>query len=344
MSIPSWGRETLVPERAKPRPAARVDVVRGDVVESRHTAVVAVVDAQGRIERAWGDVGLVTYMRSAAKPFQAVPLVTTGAADAFGVTEEELALVAGSHNGEDVHAETAGRLLERAGLSEPDLRCGRHPPFHKPTAKALGDDYTAIRHNCSGKHAGMLAASVHMGWDPRTYLEPMHPVQQDILNVVGWAAGLDPAEVRIGIDGCGVPSFALPVSACARAFATLATAEEKDGGHGRALARVRRAMQAHPEMVAGDDRLDTKVIRASGGRVLVKAGAEACYGAALVETSLGVAVKVVDGSTRAVAPVLGAVLERLGVLKENVTLDDEFNPTLRNHAGRVVGRIEARLP
>lgn len=327
-------------------PAARVDVVRGGVVESRHRAVVSVARPDGSSAHAWGETGLVTYLRSAAKPFQAMPLIASGAADAFGVPPHEVALAAGSHNGEATHVEAARRLLARIGLGEDALQCGRHPPFHKPTAKELGDAYTAIHHNCSGKHAGMLAACVHRGWSTKDYLDPDHPVQQEILDNIAWASGLDPAEVRVGVDGCGVPTFAVSVGGAARAFGVLASAPSEGDAREVALARVRDAMRAHPAMVAGEDRLDTKIMRAAGGRVVVKAGAEACYGAALLEPRLGVAIKVVDGASRAVGPILGAVLQRTRVLPAEAfrTLKDELEPTIRNHAGRDVGRIRPHLP
>ncbi len=328
-----------------PRPAAHVDVLRGDVVESRHDVVVAVARPDGTLTARWGDAGLVTFLRSAAKPFQAMPLVTSGAADAFAVSDAQLALVAGSHNGQDVHVDAARRLLEAAGLDESALACGHHPPFHKPTAKTLGDDHTPLHHNCSGKHAGMLAASVFKGWHTDGYLDVGHPVQQEILGHVAWACGLDPADVRMGVDGCGVPTFATSVGAAARAFAVLAAADGEDA-RASALARIRRAMQAHPEMVAGDDRLDTKLMRATDGRLVVKAGAEACYGAALVDVGLGVAVKVADGASRAVGPALGAVLQRLGALPADLPslVKEDLAPVIRNHAGRDVGRIRAHLP
>lgn len=325
---------------------AAVEVVRGDVVESRHAVVVAVADSDGTRIHGWGDTDVVTYLRSAAKPFQAMPLITSGAADALDVPASELALAAGSHNGQPVHVEAARRLLARSGLDAAALQCGRHPPFHKPTAAELGDGHTPLHHNCSGKHAGMLAACVHNGWSTDDYLDKEHPVQQEILGHVAWATGLQRRDVLVGVDGCGVPTFAVPVHAAARSFALLAAASADGDAETAALARVRQAMCHHPEMVAGDDRLDTKVMRASDGRIVVKAGAEACYGAGLREAGHGIAVKVLDGASRAVAPVLGAVFDRLEALSPEAAarLDDDFRPTIESHAGRAVGRIRARLP
>ncbi|MBI2077801.1 MAG: asparaginase [Euryarchaeota archaeon] len=319
-----------------------VRFVRGETVESVHRVSVAVADARGRLAGSFGDPRLVTFLRSSAKPMQLVPLVESGAADRFAFTPKELAIIAGSHGGEPDHIETVRGILAKIGLGEDSLQCGRHAPYHKESAERVGNGFTSLHHNCSGKHSGMLALAVHMGWDPRSYLAAEGPVQQAILKVVAKECGLAPDRIPIGLDGCGVSSFGVPLKAGARAFARLANPETIQGRRGVALRRIRDAMLAHPEMVAGTDRLDTDLMRRLAGRIVVKAGAEACYGAALVGRGLGVCLKVEDGGSRAVGPALVRVLEELGAISapEKNSLRRHWGEPLQNVAGRVVGRVE----
>lgn len=319
-----------------------VRFVRGETVESVHRVSLAVADAKGRLAATFGNPRLVTFLRSAAKPMQLLPLVESGAADRFGFTPKELAIMAGSHSGEAEHVATVAGILGKIGLREDALQCGRHAPYNKEAAEKVGEGFTALHHNCSGKHSGMLALATHLGADPRTYLALDQPVQQAILNAVAKECGLAPGAIPLGVDGCGVPSFAVPLSAAARAFARLADPAGLAGGRGEVLQRIRDAMVSHPEMVAGTNRLDTDFMNAVPGKLIVKAGAEACYGAALVGRGLGVCIKVEDGNPRAAGPVLARVLEHFGLMsraqKESVAT--HWNEPIRNVAGRVVGRIE----
>lgn len=324
-------------------PAIRV--VRGDVTESVHRASVAVADGQGRLVAGYGDPHLVTFLRSTAKPFQALALVESGAADAFRFTPEDLAVAIASHNGEPEHVQRVRSMLERIGQPVSSLRCGRHPPMGKAAALRLGPDFDELHHNCSGKHAGMLAACVHNGWPVATYLEPSHPLQQAVLRDVSELSGIPQGQLRVAVDGCGVPTFAMPLVNMAVAFARYTTARATDAGHGPALARLRSAMLANPLLIAGSDRLDTAFMRAFEGDVWVKAGAEACYAFGI--TSLGVAgvAKVEDGSGRAMAPLLFRVLDELGVVSERQRkeLEPLWDEPVRNVAGRTVGRYECDL-
>jgi L-asparaginase II len=215
-------------------------------------------------------------------------------------------------------------------------------PFDRVVAAAIGEAYTPLHNNCSGKHAGMLAHAKHKGWPVEGYLEPSHPVQKACLTAVADAAGVRPDRIHIGVDGCGVPAYAMTLQAAARAFAWLASPDAAKSGMREPLTRIQGAMRAHPEIVAGTGRLDTKVAKATRGRVLVKAGAEAFYGAAVLDAKLGVAIKVDDGAWRAVGPIIGAVLDEFGELTEGEkeALKSEFHPTIKNHAGRTVGRME----
>lgn len=309
-------------------------VIRGETVESVHRAHAAVVRADGRLAASFGDPDFVTFTRSAAKPFQALPLVESGAADAFGLAPGELAVVAGSHLGEEMHVATLRRVLGAAGVDEGALQCGRHAPYHAETAKKLGDAYTAIHHNCSGKHAGMLLLSRHLGAHLGSYLEPSHPVQQRILAAMALASGTPASQIRTGTDGCGAPNFALPLRAIAHAFARLGTASG-------ALGRVREAMVAHPEMVSGTGGFDTDLMRAFPGMVS-KVGAEGL--SALATPELGIALKVEDGASRPRSLLALAILGQLGIEPAHPErLARHRDGSIRNHAGAGVGRIQPVL-
>src|SRR5581483_10580169 len=220
-----------------------VAFTRGTLDESTHFGSLAVVDAHGTLIASVGDPTRVTFMRSAAKPFQAMVFVESGAVDAYGVSPAELALVAASHSGEPRHTEAVRRLLARAGLGPDDLQTGTHPPMHPPTREGLerrGEPPSPLHHNCSGKHCGMLCVCVHRGWDRRGYVRPDHPLQREILALMSEVASVPSRQVEIGVDGCGVPTFALPLTAIARAFARLASGTAP-GAHGAAAARIRNA-------------------------------------------------------------------------------------------------------
>jgi L-asparaginase II len=298
----------------------------------------------GRVVARAGDAARVTYARSAVKPVQALPLVEDGGIERFGITEAELALCCASHNGEPEHVETALALLGRLGLGEEALACGPASPMRAETARALlrrGEAPRRVHNNCSGKHAGMLALARLHGWTPEGYERPDHPVQQRILSTVAAWAGVQPGTVGIGVDGCGVPTFALPLSALARSFARLgavAAAEPES-----AAARITGAMTRHPEYVAGTGRLCTRLMRAAEGRVVVKLGAEGVYCAAVPGRGLGLALKAEDGAGRAAEPVLLAVLLQLGAIDAGVVerLREFAEPELRNTRDEVVGRIRA---
>jgi L-asparaginase II len=323
-----------------------VNVTRGPLVESVHRVAACAVDASGRVALATGDVDVPVFIRSAAKPFIAAEVVASGAADRFGFGDEDLAVMAASHNGEPAHVARVRDILQRIGLPESALLCGAHAPAYDPAAAALaaaGEAPSAIHNNCSGKHAGILALCVALGFDPAGYLAPEHPAQRRILAFCARMIDEDPARLKIGVDGCGIPIFATPLRNAARAFARLATLEALDGADARNLGRVRAAMAAHPWFVAGTGRLDTALMEATGGRIVCKAGAEGVHGDALRRERLGLVVKVVDGARRAAAPAVIALLRELGALEaeELTQLSDFATPAVHNVAGRIVGRIEA---
>lgn len=310
-----------------------------------HRASLALVDAEGRLVASYGDPRLETFARSSIKPWQTLAMLETGAADHFAFGERELAIITSSHSGEPMHVQLVQAILDRTRLSEPDLRCGAHPPFYKPEAERLGKNFSQLHNNCSGKHAGMLAACVHKEWDRPTYQSPGHPLQQRIRELVGFDTGVGTEALELGIDGCGVPTFHLPLKSLARAWARVADPDEPRGDRARHLRRVRAAMLGHPDLVAGTGRLDTDFMLAFPGRLIVKAGGEACYGGALLEPALGFALKIEDGHARAVGPLLMRLLEELKVAgpSEKEALAPHWNEPVKNVAGRVVGRIECDL-
>jgi L-asparaginase II len=319
-----------------------IEVVRGGIVESRHRVHVAVVDERGALVASCGEPGLEVFYRSAAKPFQALPLVEDGVADRFGFSEEELALCCASHEGEPAHLAGARSILARCGLDESFLRCGPHVPFSEREADALvrsGEEARPLHNNCSGKHAGMLALAVAKGWDPEGYHEMGHPVQRRMLAEVSRWAGVPEAEVGTAVDGCGVACFSVPLSAMAASFARFGAAAHR----GEAPARIVAAMVRHPFMVGGTGRACTEVMMRTGPTAFVKLGAEGVYGGGLPQRGLGFAIKVSDGSRRAVEVALVRVLFALGVLGEGDLegLARFARPRVRNTRGEEVGEIRA---
>lgn len=322
---------------------ARVEVQRGNIVESVHRVSVAVVDADGRMRARAGAPGQVTFARSAIKPFQALPLIEDGVLERFDFAERELALCCASHSGEPRHVETALAMLRRIGLDESVLACGPHPPFHEPSARALmdaGRGPSRIHNNCSGKHAGMLALARRHGWPTRGYEQIRHPVQQRMLAVMSAWSRVGRDEIGIGVDGCGVATFALPLDAMARAFGALAGAARRGVAGPK---RVLRAMGRYPEYVAGTGRLCTDLGRTVHGRIVAKVGAEGVYCAAIPGAELGIALKVEDGAWRAAEPALLSVLRALTLISDDEVgeLDRFAEPVITNTRGERVGGIRA---
>jgi L-asparaginase II len=292
----------------------RIVSTRGSLIESTNAVSVAVSDPQGRLRASCGDPERVTVLRSAAKPFQALPLLLDGAAERFGVSNEELALACASHNSERSQVAIVAGWLERIGCEESDLACGPHPPLSTELA-VRGPETPApdpappspLASNCSGKHTGMLALARHHGWPTAGYNAAGHPVQDRILEVMSEYADLDPERIGQAVDGCTAVTFALPLRNMARSFARLVASRDP------APKRVVQAMVSRPDLVAGHGRLCTDLMAAYPGLVLAKVGADGVYGAALIDQGLGIALKVEDGNWRACNVALVAVLEQLGL-------------------------------
>lgn len=322
---------------------ARVEVLRGGVVESIHRVHVAVVDGAGRLRARAGNVSLGCFARSAVKPMQALPLVEDGVAERFALTDRELALCCASHSGEPYHVSTVAVLLKRLGLGEESLACGSHAPFHEASARRLREEGVRpgrLHNNCSGKHAGMLALACAHGWPGAGYQESGHPVQRRMLEEMARWTSVPVEEIPLAVDGCGVVTFGFSVESMARAFGRFAAAA-RTGGNGPA--GIVHAMVRNPEYVGGTDRLCTTLMRITTGRLFAKVGAEGVYCAGSPGAELGIALKVEDGARRAAEPALLAVLHRLGLIsaEEVAELAMFAEPDVTNTRGEVVGGVRA---
>jgi len=325
-----------------------VEVTRGPAVESVHAVAACAVDARGHVVLALGDVDVPVFLRSSAKPFIGAAIVASGAAAHYAFDNRELAVICASHNGEPFHVDAVRGILKKIALDESALRCGAHPPAYEPAAAELvasGQTPTAIHNNCSGKHAGILAMCRHLGVDHATYLEPDNPAMRDILDFCARASDDDATSWPLGVDGCGIPAYAIPLRGAALAFARLATLEGLGSDDAAAFERIRGAMAAEPAYVGGTGRFDSALIAATRGRIVCKAGAEGFHGDALLREGVGLALKVVDGNRRATPPATLALLESLHALEpdELAALAPFARTDVRNVAGRVVGSIE-RIP
>ena len=300
-------------EAGLPEDAPLVTVTRGALVESVHCGRLIVCEPDGNVLQAVGDPGAYIYARSSAKPFQALPIVLSGAADALGLTDDELAVACASHNAEEPHLTAVRSILQKAGLTEDDLRSGAHLPLHEPEADALirsGEEPRPIHGNCSGKHAGMLAVCAYEGYETASYRDPSHPLQRRILGLIAEICGLREDEVLVAGDNCGVPAFALPLRSFATGLARIATGDVLTDELASAALRIGGAMREHPFMVAGTGRFDTQLMKSTD--LLVKGGAEAVLAVGSQE-GWGMALKVSDGAVRAVRPAALAALGGMGV-------------------------------
>ncbi|MBV9657233.1 MAG: asparaginase [Verrucomicrobia bacterium] len=326
---------------------ALVEVWRGDLVESRHRVHLAVVRSDGVLIASAGDPDLVTFIRSTAKPFQAQPFAAV-LAD-YGLDSRHLALACASHAGEEIHVATAREILDAAGLSPSLLRCGVHPPNSaaaRERLRARGEAPSVLHNNCSGKHAGMLAAAKARGWPLENYHEPTHPLQCEIAALLQTAAG--GAQPHLAIDGCSVPTFALSLRDAALAYARLAQPDANGSKSGVGLEATFRTMAQHPRLLGGETAFDTRLLEMLGpdADVVSKFGAEMFHALALRQSrwgALGVALKIEDGgqATRARDAAVIRVLDRLGIAAENELLRQLAPPELRNAAGIVVGEVRA---
>lgn len=328
------------------------EVIRGEAVESLHRGHLCIAGGDGRTLASLGNPETVTFFRSASKAFQAVPMITSGAAQYFDFKGGEIALACASHSGEKQHTVLVADMLENAGLNENHLKCGAHLPFHEPTAEAMirsGEKPTQIHNNCSGKHAAMLAFAKHTGADIETYEHLENPIQQKILETIALFTGVPPADIKIGIDGCAAPNFALPISAMARSFARLVNPPESfDENLKNACRKIVSAKIRYPELVGGSERLDTLLMQTAEGKIISKVGAEGVWLCGVLpcekwKSGLGIALKIEDGDDRRARPAISVeILRQLGML-ENEDLADLSPLPLNNRRGDLVGKVEPKL-
>jgi L-asparaginase II len=288
--------------------APLLELTRGEIVESIHCGSIAIVNARGKLVAWQGDPQLVTYLRSSAKPFQALPFLEHGGQAAYGLTEREIALICASHAGTDEHVALARQIQAKAGVRESDLLCGVHPSYHRPTAQAMrqrNEEPTPNRHNCSGKHTGMVAHARLHGYDYSDYINPAHPLQREILQAFAEMCAIAPQQVQIGIDGCSAPNFAIPLRHAALGVARLLQPDDVPAPRAEQCRQIVSAMTGNPDMVGGPDSFDTHLMQATGGRILAKGGAEGYLilgvpqgGYADNGPALGIAIKIADGDGR----------------------------------------------
>jgi L-asparaginase II len=323
-----------------------IKVYRGNYLESTHDVHIAVVNTKGELLYSYGDPERPTFPRSSMKPFQAVPVIETGAADAFQFEDADISLICASHSGEPRHRERVLDIINRIHLEESDLQCGTHIPRDMDSYHELiktGGKLSPSFSNCSGKHSGMLTAVVHMQEDVGSYRELSHPHQQRILAAIEDICDTPKESIDISVDGCGVPVHRLPLKNTALGFARLA--KPQTANHSQALERIRNAMMKHPEMVGGKDRFDTDLMETFAGKIVAKAGAEGVQCIGLVDQGLGIAIKVEDGNARATSVAAMEVLRQLGIGDEAVfeKLESYVTAPVLNARDERIGRIEAKF-
>ncbi|TFV90899.1 asparaginase [Oxalobacteraceae bacterium OM1] len=327
--------------------APLAETTRGGTTESIHYGAVAVVNTRGELLYQAGDPHFMTFTRSTIKPFQALPFMLGDGPARFGYTRRELALLCASHSGEAMHVETAQSMLNKAGCDEHHLRCGCHVPMYYPTTDQTPPAdaaFNQLHNNCSGKHAGFVAYCVQHGHALDTYIDPAHPLQQAVSARVAQVAGVQESDMKMGIDGCSAPNFALPLARLAYTYARLAQGG-RDPEFGSALGDLFDAMTSHPELVSGTKRSDLAFMQTAPGDWVAKIGAEAVQVIGIRSAGIGIALKVADGNTRALFPATVAVLRQIGVLNktEGTPLASWEKPPQMNARGLQVGDVRATL-
>lgn len=321
-----------------------VEVTRGNLVESRHRGMVVVVDGGGRVVFSQGDVETPVFPRSACKAMQALPLVEGGAADAYGFGNKELALSCASHDGTEAHASLAAAMLAAAGRDVDTLECGAHWSFAQGVlidqARRL-ERPSALHNNCSGKHAGFVCTACHAGEDPTGYIGYDHPIQREIRAVMSELTGATLGQDVCGIDGCAIPTYAVPLKGLAHGFAKMATGEGISPGRARASRRLMEACMAEPFYVAGHNRACTRLMSLAPGRIFAKTGAEGVFCATIPEQGLAIALKCEDGTTRAAEAMVAATLARFFADEPELAgaLQSEATQTMKNWNGMTVGTV-----
>lgn len=322
-----------------------VHVTRGGMAESIHRGDLVAVDTRGNQIYHLGDPYKKTYWRSAAKPLQILPLVEAGGLERFDFSGEELALLTSSHGGEELHVAAAKNILGKLSQTANVLECGIIPPMYQRAANKIlkeGGQFSTLNHPCCGKHAAMIALSIIRDYTIAGYSSPTHPVQHEMLRTIADITGLMPKDIAIGIDGCGVPVFGLPLFNMAVAYAHLSQPALCPEPRRTALGKIASAMTAHPFYVAGTKRLDTELLEATKGRILGKLGAEGVYCVSIMNEGIGIALKIEDGNSRAIDPVIIGVLNHMNLLNQDEmeALRSHLEVKVKNNRKETIGLIK----
>lgn len=326
-------------------PEKLVEIIRSELVESVHEGNIAVAASNGNIIYELGDTGRETYFHSSAKPIQGIAMLETGIVEKFGLDLKEIALLISSHSGEKEHIEVLKSLMEKIGVGDEVLECGIADPVNKDVLKELfsaGLSVTKLHCNCSGKHLGFIAASMVMGYPLEGYHKPDHPIQNSVSKIVAEFSGAKPGQITKGVDGCSVPVYATPLKNMAISYANLCNPAFMGGKYSKSQNYITSAMTMYPEMIAGKGRIDTELMKRCGSRVIGKIGAEGVYCAGILGKGIGAAIKIEDGSSRAVGPAIMELLLQLKVITDDEaeSLKDFWNPPILNNKGEITGEIK----
>ena len=323
-----------------------VEVTRGDVVESIHRGDVAVVRHDGSVLFQLGDIEHVCFMRSSSKPIQAIAALECGIVEKYGLNLTEIAMTMSSHSGEKEHIDILNEMLRKIGIGINILQCGTHEPLGVDAARELilkGQTPTSLHCNCSGKHLGQIAAAKATGLPLEHYYEFGGGIQSEIQDIISKFSGVEGSKIELGIDGCGIPVYGMPLRNMALAYANLCNESFMDGRYNKSQNTVLSAMTVHPEMIGGKGRFDTELISHFGDRLIGKFGDEGVYCAGLIGKGIGIALKIEDGNMRAVGPVIYETLQKMEVINnvEMLPLKESWNPPIKNHKNEKVGEIRA---
>lgn len=325
-----------------------VEVLRGSVVESVHQVMVVVVNEIGSVTNYWGNPQFLTVPRSAIKMLQALPLIESGAADKFGLEEKHIALACSSHRGEKDHVAALAQWNEKVGIKESDYVLGPHMPSDEVSSHELirkGQKPGVLHNNCSGKHSGIITTCKHLGEDPAGYDKYEHNAQKRLRKILTETMKVDYSKVAYGTDGCGIPTYAVPLQSLAAGMSVFINSKEATPRK-QAAERIIHAMRTYPFYVSGSGSFNTDIIEKSQGRAIIKGGAEGVYCGVLTEKKVAFAIKVADGATRASQIVAATLLLQLGGLNENEfkALSKHTQPVITNWKGDVVGQIRIAKP
>jgi L-asparaginase II len=317
-----------------------VEVHRGNLAENLHRGHICIVGKNGKVLKSIGNTDFLTYLRSCAKPIQAIPVITTGAAEKFKLSNKELTIFSGSLNGQDFQVDILKSILDKLGLDESYLRCGIHPPSHRETRKKI-KNYTPLHNNCAGKHLAMLALCKFFDFPLENYDQLEHPVQQLILKEISYFTEIPVNNIKIGTDGCGVPVFAVPMYNFALAYYKLSNADILDEKRKYAVKLLMKNSIKYPELIAGDERICTELMRVKSN-IFAKVGADGSYGIAAFHEKFGIAIKIESGNMRALNVVVIELLKQLEILSESDVekLDIFYNIPVFNHRKEIVGRFK----